>query len=170
MTPDPTSLQNLHDIAIPAPIPWVPPAPGWYALGFCVLLLLTWFSIKKYLAWQRDRYRREALVTLAQIEKGLTDSAQYQQLLPQLPELVKRTAIAAYKRDQVASLSGTDWLAFIDKTGSTNLFTKGNGRLLVDCSFQSAIWFATLSNEQVSGLYKAVHHWINKHKQITHKS
>ena len=161
---DPTSLQLLHDIVTPAPTPWLPPAPGWYALGFCLLLLLTWFSIKQYQAWQRDRYRRESLVILTQIEKGLADPDQYQQLLPQLPLLVKRTALAAYGRDLVASLSGTDWLAFLDKTGSTNLFTKGNGQLLVDCSFQPAIWFATLSNEQVRGLFKAVHDWVGTHK------
>ena len=79
---DPTSLQLLHDIVTPAPTPRLPPAPGWYALGFCLLLLLTWFSIKQYQAWQRDRYRRESLVILTQIEKGLADPDQYQQLLP----------------------------------------------------------------------------------------
>lgn len=161
---DPGSLQNLHDIVTPAPVSWLPPAPGCYALGLSLLLLLTWFSLNRYRAWQRDGYRREVLAVLAQIEKGLTDSTQYQQLLPKLPQLVKRTAIAAYGRDLVASLNGTDWLAFLDETGSTELFTKGSGRLLVDCSYQSDTWFATLSNEQVRGLYKAVWGWVAAHE------
>jgi len=30
---DPTSLENLYDIAMPPPIPWWPLAPGWYVVG-----------------------------------------------------------------------------------------------------------------------------------------
>ena len=37
---DPGSLDRLHDIVSPPPAPWWPPAPGWYALGLIVLLLL----------------------------------------------------------------------------------------------------------------------------------
>ena len=158
---DPSSLKNLHDIVTPAPVSWLPPAPGCYALSLSVLLLLAWFSVNKYQAWQRDGYRREALAQLRRLEKGLADSTQYQQLLPQLPQLVKRTAIAAYGRVQVASLSGTDWLMFLDKTGTTELFTKGSGRLLLDCSYQPAAWFDTLSNEQLNGLYKVVYRWVS---------
>lgn len=165
MTHDPSSLQNLHDIAIPASVAWLPPAPGWYALSLSVLLLLAWFSVKRYRAWQDDSYRREALTILTQIEKELTDSNQYQQFLPRLPELVKRTAMLAYGRAQVASLNGTDWLTFLDKTSSTDLFTKGRGRLLSNCSYQSTIWFAELSYEQVNELYSATYYWIKTHKR-----
>ncbi|MCK5679846.1 DUF4381 domain-containing protein [bacterium] len=161
----PTSLQNLHDIATPTPVAWLPPAPGWYALGFSLLLLLVWFLLKRYTFWQRNWYRRKALIELDQLEKRLTDTARNKQVLPQLAELVKRTALVAYGRNQVASLNGADWLAFLDKTGSTNLFTKGNGRLLADCSYQPDTWFATLSPKQLSGLYKAVQLWIKKHQQ-----
>jgi hypothetical protein len=162
---DPASLQNLHDIITPAPISWLPPAPGWYALSFNLLLLLAWFSVKRYQIRQRNRYRREALLKLSQIEKGLADPNQYQQLLPRLPELVKRTAIAAYGRAPVASLSGSDWLKFLDKTGSTNLFSEGYGKLLRDCSYQSNLWMATLSSEKVNGLCKVVHCWIKTHSK-----
>ena len=164
---DPTSLQNLHDIATPAPAAWLPPAPGWYALGLSLLLLIAWFLLKGYTAWQRNWYRRQALMELAQLEKGLNDSARYQQLLPQLSELIKRTAIVAYGREPVASLNGAEWLTFLDKTGSTDLFTTGDGQLLVDCSYQPDTWFTALSQKQLSGLYKAVHHWINRHQQKT---
>jgi len=167
-TPDPTSLQNLHDIISPQPVSWLPPAPGWYALGLSIFLLCSWFSVQKYLAWKRNQYRREALIELDELEKQLADSDKYQHVLPQLPELVKRTAIAAYGRSEVASLTGDDWLGFLDKTGSTHLFTKENGRLLQDCSFQPPSRLATFSNEQVAGLQKAVSYWIHKHHPPSH--
>ncbi len=161
---DPGSLQNLHDIVVPASTPWLPLAPGWYALGFSLLLLLLWFSGKKYRIWQRNRYRREALYVLSRIEKCLIDPAQFPQFLPQLPELVKRTAIAAYGRIQVASLSGNDWLIFLNNTGVTDIFSTGPGKILLECSYQPDSRLKIISRQQVDGLVKAVHYWISKHQ------
>ncbi len=161
---DPTSLQNLHDIISPEQVAWLPPAPGWYALGFSLFLLCSWFSVQKYLVWKRNEYRREALIELDKIGTQLADNAKYQQFLPQLPQLVKRTAIAAYGRNLVASLTGNDWLAFLDTTGSTHLFTKGSGQLLNDCSYLPAAQLAQFSREQIAGLQKAVSYWIRNHQ------
>lgn len=166
-TSDPTSLQNLYDIISPQPVAWLPPALGWYALGFSIFLLCSWLSVQKYLAWKRNQYRREALIELGELEKQLTESDRYQQVLPQLPELVKRTAVAAYGRSQVASLTGDDWLGFLDKTGSIHLFTKEIGRLLQDCSYQPPSQLAKFSNEQVAELQKAVSYWIRKHQTLS---
>ena len=164
---DPTSLQNLHDIISPHSASWLPPAPGWYALGLSIFLLCSWFSVQKYLTWKRNQYRREALKELGELQKQLTDSEKYQQLLPQLSELVKRTAIAAYGRSQIASLTGEDWFAFLDKTVATHLFTKGNGRLLQDCSYQPPAQLLKFNNEQVAGLQKSVSYWIKKHQPLS---
>lgn len=161
---DPTSLQNLHDIVTPAPTPWLPPAPGWYAVGFSLLLLFCWVAVQKYLRWRRNTYRREALTELSELAGQMEDSAAYGQVLPQLPQLVKRTAIAAYGRSMVASLSGDDWLEFLDKTGSTQVFSQGSGKLLNDCSYLPAVQLAEFSHEQVTGLQKAVLHWTRKHR------
>jgi len=161
---DPASLQNLNDIITPPPVPWLPPAPGWYAAGFSVLLLLGWFTLKSYGVWKRNKYRREALTALNGLEKEMADSVQYEKSLPRLPQLVKRTAIAGYGRNEVASLAGSGWLAFLDKTGSTDAFTAGDGKLLTDCSSLPPAKLAAFSEEQVTGLLKAVHLWINKHQ------
>ena len=161
---DPGSLENLHDIIAPLPVAWLPPAPGWYALVLSLLLLFSWFSVYKYLAWKRNKYRREALIELDKFGKELADSAENQQILSQLPQLVKRTAIAAYGRSRVASLDGVDWLTFLDKTGSTEVFTGGEGKLLSDCSYQSPAQLAAFSRDQITGLLQAVHLWINKHQ------
>ena len=166
---DPGSLKHLHDIVVPAPSPWLPAAPGWYALGFSLLLLLLWFSGKRYRTWQRNRYRREALNALNRIEKSLTDPVQFSQFLPQLPELVKRTAIAAYGRIQVASLSGIDWLIFLDNTGATDIFCTGPGKILLECSYQPHSKLKIISRQQVDGLVKAVHYWISKHHAKNHE-
>jgi len=160
---DPGSLKHLHDIVVPAPTPWLPPAPGWYALGFSLLLLLLWFSVKRFQIWQGNRYRREALHVLSSIENDLTDSARYPQSLPQLPELVKRTAIAAYGRIQVAALNGNEWLTFLDNTGATDIFSAGPGKILLECSYQTDFRLKAISSQQVDGLVKAIRYWISRH-------
>jgi len=162
---DPASLQNLQDIVVPDPIPWLPPAPGWYALGLAGLLLLIWFCANIYLAWNRNRYRREALAALDRFEKELVETTQYWKILPQLPELVKRTALAAHGRARVASLTGSNWLAFLDNTGSTDIFGKGAGSLLLQCSYESATSLETVSKGRISDLCKAIRQWIKKHKE-----
>ena len=46
MNDNATSLDRLHDIALPPSVPWWPPAPGWYAvmviaaIGLLALLIL----------------------------------------------------------------------------------------------------------------------------------
>lgn len=166
-TPDPASLQNLHDIISPQAVAWLPPAPGWYVLSLTLFLFCSWFSVQKYLLWKRNRYRREALIELATIQKQAAAGSVTQQLLPQLSELVKRTAIAAYGRHLVASLTGDEWLDFLDTTGSTHLFTQGDGQLLQGCSYQSATQLAKISDEQVAGLRGAVFYWIQKHQPLS---
>ena len=161
---DLTSLNNLHDIVVPDPIPWLPPAPGWYALGLAGLLLLIWFCANSYLAWKRNRYRREALAALDRFEKELAVTTQYRKILAQLPQLVKRTALAAYGRARVASLVGSDWLAFLDKTGSTDVFGKGAGSLLLQCSYEPATSLEAVSKGHIGELCKVIRQWINKHQ------
>lgn len=162
---DPTSLQLLHDIVTPAPASWLPPAPGWYALGLALGLLSAWILLKSYVKWKKNGYRRQALFELAQFEKRLSDNNSRSQTLSQLPQLVKRTAIAAYGREPVAALAGAEWLLFLDKTGSTDLFTKGSGQLLGDCSCRPFTWLETISQKQAAELHKIVRSWLSKHSE-----
>ena len=39
---DPTSLENLFGLVVPPPVPWWPPAPGWFVVGGMVLVLGFW--------------------------------------------------------------------------------------------------------------------------------
>lgn len=114
MIDDPSALANLRDIVVPPPVPFWPPAPGWWVIGAGLLAALAIASRHALQAWRANAYRREALRELSR----LPDPAG---LLP----LLKRTAMVAYGRDAVASLTGTAFLAFLDRTGATTAFTTG---------------------------------------------
>lgn len=167
MSADRTSLEYLHDIVVPAPTPWWPPAPGWYwVMGLLALLtaVLLWRAI---VYWQRNRYRREALAELARIETAAQTAGPGENstntALPALAELLKRTALTAYPRAQVAALTGPAWFAFLDATGGTR-FSAGAGAALAQANYQtgeredSAVHTADIACE--------VRRWIKQHGDV----
>ena len=44
---DPAGLDRLHDIIVPSPVPFWPPAPGWYLLAAFVAFLLVWLIVRQ---------------------------------------------------------------------------------------------------------------------------
>lgn len=166
------SLQNLHDIIVPQPVPWWPPAPGWYVIGGLALLVFIWTSMRFYSRWRSNAYRRVSLKELGRIRSNiqLDQSDQPDQLgqpessLRELPELVKRTALSVWPREKVASLTGSEWLFFLDQTGNTNLFTKGNGHLLAELGYIKKQKLANLSDDQIGSLLDITEKWIREHR------
>jgi len=99
-------LQGLADIVTPLPVSWLPQTWGWAVLGVVLLILLSWILWRWRRAREANRYRREALAEL----EGLKD-------VTGIPPLLKRTALAAWPREKVASLSGAQWVAFLKVSG-----------------------------------------------------
>jgi len=106
MNTDPASLDNLREIILPPPVPWWPPAPGWWLLFAAIALTALAFAFRLFRRWRANAYRRAALRELA-IAGDVTAIA----------EILKRTALVAYPRKDVAALSGAAWLAWLAETG-----------------------------------------------------
>jgi len=150
---DAASLSRLHDIIELPHVGWWPPAPGWYVVGVLLLVLLLW-SLWRWAAWwRRNAYRREAIKLL----KALPVDASG---LPQLDELLKRVALAAYPRDQVASLSGVAWLEFLDQTTSSKEFIQGTGRVLGEAAYTSE-----KSQVNMHAVMTVAENWIRQHER-----
>ena len=164
--PSSIDLQDLHDIVVPAPVSWLPPAPGWYALGLTALLFLLWGAAVLYRRWRRNAYRRKALAELAQMESALAADQAAPLLLPRLSELLKRTALTAYGRGAAASLSGQSWLDFLDRHCGKALFTGENGRLLLLGAYAPETRLEAVSMAQARNLCTAVRAWLTGHRSI----
>ncbi|WP_336487027.1 DUF4381 domain-containing protein [Methylobacterium nigriterrae] len=127
MNPDPASLENLRDLALPPPVSLWPPAPGWWILAAGLAsasVVAGWRSWRRYRA---DAYRREACRQLDAIERRV-DAGLCAGAASELAVVLKRTALAAFPRAAVASLTGPAWLRFLDRTGCTTAFTDGAAR------------------------------------------
>jgi hypothetical protein len=161
MSDDPASLDRLHDIVAPPPVPWWPPAPGWYwVLGFAAVLLVLG-SIRFCIRWQRSAYRREALAEWEHRRALLAEPDRRAGALAGMAELLKRTALSAFPRPQVAPLTGTDWLAFLHRTGGA--ITEDSLTLLEQAVYDPAGAAAT-SGQKWHAAALQVRHWLKHHK------
>ena len=100
---DSTSLDRLHDLALPPEVPWWPPAPGWYGVIAIALVAAAWLAGRTWKRWHSNAYRRAALKELKSLD---TPAA--------IVELLRRSALAIAPRPVIAELTGpawTDWLA-----------------------------------------------------------
>ena len=84
------SIDQLKEMALPAPVSYMPQTWGWWCLlGLLLVGLLVW-GARRYWQWRRDAYRREALERLAQLQQRSSDL----NALRELPELLKRAALS----------------------------------------------------------------------------
>src|SRR5262245_21209616 len=72
--------------------------------------------------------------------------------------LVRRTALAAFPRQQVASLAGPAWLAFLDRTYGGQEFSQGPGQILGLAPYEPQ-----RSISDMRPLIDLVRRWIRTH-------
>ncbi|KPC55359.1 DUF4381 domain-containing protein [Amantichitinum ursilacus] len=149
-------LAQLQNAAMPAPVPYTPQTWGWAVLAALLVIVLAWLvwrCIRRYraLAW-----RRAALAELRQIETEWQHSQP--EALRRLPALVKRVALQTAPRAQVASLSGTAWLAWLDGHDRRKRFSTGPGQWLLTLTYSAE----TPPQAEVSALLRQLRHWIGR--------
>ncbi len=90
MNPNVPSIEQLKELALPAPVSYAPQTWGWWVLLGVLILLTLIIAIRRYRQWRRDAYRREGLARLAQLRSRSDDL----NALRELPELLKRVALS----------------------------------------------------------------------------
>ena len=126
------ALANLKDIHLPNAVSWWPLAPGWWvllALFLLMIALAVTLTIRSRRKTSQEIIIDQALQLFNQLQQ---QSLTPKDLIMELSELLRRTAISLYGRDEIANLAGDDWLRFLNKQGSTKAFTDGVGRALAE--------------------------------------
>ncbi len=156
------ALQGLADITSPPPVSWTPQTWGWAVLAAAVaiaVIVALWKWRRRSLA---NRYRAEALAELTQIERRARDPQQRAPALVQTAELIKRTALAAYPRDEVAALSGAAWVAFLRDRGPK--VARPAIALFDDLEYRGEGALASTPDADVTAVIAAARHWIRSHR------
>jgi hypothetical protein len=105
-------MWGLKELPLPDPVSWFPATAGWLFVAAWLLVLAGWGAWRLRAAWLRARYRRRALAGLGEIEDGAAG-------IEALPELLRRTALAAFAREEVAALCGRAWVAWLNANGGS---------------------------------------------------
>lgn len=156
---DAASLDRLHGIVMPDAVPWWPPAPGWYVV-MLVLALAGLFAARRFRQRsQARRYRVEALSELEQLAPRETEARRY---AGDVMILLRRTALAAWPREEIVALKGDAWWRFLDDSADSPLFASELGPLCEQLAYGAPGDVRPPDLEARLG--KACRIWITTHK------
>lgn len=147
-------LDQLHGLREPPPVSMLPATPAWAVLAVVLLCGLA-LLLRLWLRHRRaGAYRRAALAELAGLEPGL--AAGGAAALARLDALLRRTALAAFPRAEVAALTGPDWAAFLTRTGGPEVAAHVP-------SLAAATFAPRAPDVDGPALARAARHWIRHH-------
>lgn len=147
------SLGDFVEVVSPAAIDWWPQTIGWLWLAIALLALTGYRGWKRLQHWYRNRYRGEAAVMLQQFQGG-------EAAVGDINRLLKLTALAAFSREQVASLSGESWGDFLNQQCESPPFDGEQLELLAMGSYNNA----PLDQQAARKLLSASLAWVQQHK------
>lgn len=133
-----TELQQLKDIHPPHAINHWPTAPGWI-IAFAILLGL--ISDLIYVWYQRNHRNNTvkfALLKLKKLKGLIAENPDNINIASEISILIRRTALYYFCREDIAGLSGSNWLNFLNHSGNTTQFTEETGRLLIDAPYRKS--------------------------------
>jgi len=132
MDPEQIPLRDLH---LPEAIGWWPLAPGWWvviALAAAGLVVL----LRRYLRTRaRGAARRYALLQLNELTAEFEQHHDAVAFSGALSALLRRTMLAYAPRQEVAGLTGDEWLAWLDKDLDQPRFQSEAGRKLLELPY-----------------------------------
>jgi hypothetical protein len=156
-------LQQLKDIHLPHAISMLPTSPGWLILLVLALGLICYLTYLAYQVRRRKKTVKYALTKLQILKDTSLDNSQNINIATEISILLRRTALYYFRRDDVAGLTGDNWLRFLNHSGNTNQFTDGAGRLLVDAPYRKD------NVTDLTPLFALTQSWLStiaKHKPV----
>lgn len=133
MDPDQLPLRGLH---LPDPVGWWPLAPGWWLLVATLVIAAAWLAAVALSRHRQGLARRHASRALRQLERRYAEDGDAVQLAIDVSALLRRAMLAYAPRADVAGLTGTAWLKWLDSGLDKPAFADGAGRALVDLPYR----------------------------------
>jgi hypothetical protein len=158
---DTVQITGIESLLPPEPVAFWPPAPGWFILVGIVLAGLIYVFVSAVKKRRYNRYRRLAIqqITLLRIPAGARAGGAG---LRELYVLLKRVALEAFPREEVASLTGDRWVDFLKTSCPGIQLSPGQGWLLGRAGYERE-GDVEVSEEEWRDLLQVAEEWILKH-------
>ena len=126
----------IRDLHLPDPVSFWPLAPGWWVL---IALAVTGFVLLLRKALQARRESAARRLALRQLKQHAEDYMRHGNAVrfgTELSELLRRTMLAYAPRQEVAGLTGEEWLSWLDRDLDRSHFLEGDGRPLIEWPYR----------------------------------
>ena len=133
MDPKQIPLRDLH---LPEAIGWWPLAPGWWFLILVALLAIGYLVHRYRIHRSRGAARRHALRQLTALTAEFEQHGDAVAFSSRLSELLRRTMLAYAPRQEVAGLTGDEWLKWLDRDLDRPRFQGETGRKLLELPYR----------------------------------
>ncbi len=127
-------LDKLRDIHLPDQLDGFQLAPGWWLLLFILLCLVIWWIVKTF-------KKRKALYLLKPLSSEIDALAKLpanSDSLAHLSALLKRVTLVYFPKKEVSSLSGSDWVNFINEQQPAYAFDEKQSEMLAHFLYQKS--------------------------------
>jgi hypothetical protein len=153
------ALGEFAEVVSPADISWLPQTAGWAWLGVLLLVFALHRCWRWFKRWHRNRYRREATTRL----EDLSPETLGGQFVAEVNKLLKLAAMAAYSRENVASLYGDQWAGFLNRQCESAPFSSQQTKILATGAYKPL----TLDKASAIALLEASVAWVREHREAT---
>lgn len=131
--------QRLRDITDMTPVPWWPPALGWWLIfGALLLVILAIWRWRVPLSLRvpipgvtLGTWRWEAAAALRELRRNASSGQDTKATASQLSELLRRIAMARLGRPACAGLTGQSWLDWLAAKDPSGFPWGERGRVLI---------------------------------------
>ena len=150
-------LEDFVETVAPEPVSWWPATQGWWLVLLLVLVAVATRVYGFYQEYKANVYRRQALAWLNhQLSQGIEVG------VLQIPALLKRVALEAFDREEVAELSGVTWEKWLDEQCDQTDFSGEYTAMLARVAYQKN---APLSQTECRQLIAQTRLWIVQHRR-----
>lgn len=156
------AVRGIAEILPPDRVNWLPTTVGW---KLSLLILLGWLGRTLWRQWQHWRCNRYRRAALAELEHIVSEQPDARHQLDAIARLLKSTALHAYPRTEVATLSGPQWITWLNAHAPQPLFSGPATRLLTQSIYNGDTGIDSGDVEQLGDLAAT---WIRRHEAPAH--
>jgi Domain of unknown function (DUF4381) len=156
-------LTNLNEVSLPQVTSSLPSGPLWWALAAMGIWFLGHALWQRYLHWCGQLYRRQALTQLSDLQTLWQQPTSRVQASRELVTLLKRVALTAWPRVDVASMVGSAWLDFLTRTTKAS---KAPPTILGELAYLPESQLQKVTTEQWQESIAWAQAWIREHKTV----
>lgn len=153
---NPDLMAQLRDIHTAPPVPWWPPAPGWWVVALLGLAVLVWFGRQLLARYRVHQRRQQMLGWVDHLNATVDPHKDPQAYLATLNRVFKVVALRAFPEQQCAGMAGHEWTNFLQQ----NLNAKQSGEALSVLASGPYSPAPQFDSDSISELARA---WIKQH-------